>query len=1159
LLDHKKPSEAQLLAQKAVEAVAAAEGTGTLGYADMRRLLGDALYAQADYAAAEPHFRRALELRRSLLGDRHADTAVSASDLGFTLNGLGRLEEAEPFYRLAVDARVAALGPDHAETARSWFRLSRLVDRRGEALRGAELMASALTAGRQASGIDAATIVQWTVERASMLHDGRDLAQAEAGYREGLRLAEAAGREANLASIATARTGLANLLSTTEREVEAKLAYVQAIQETELARGRDHVAVAVALEGYGRMLERQQFAGQALEQYQKALAIREAARSEPNRATASLLMRLGSVMLALDRAAEAEALFQRLLSLNERLDGSASVAVAETLRQLASAARRQDRLADAERALKRAIAVDEAVLPPGHPYLAFDYVLLANLYSTQNRMSEARPLLTRGLSIMEMTESGRGSLPAVRTSLAYVLVAEGDLDGAAEIMSRTMTQLRGSDRSGGQFASASVILAQIRLRQRRVEEADTLIRQADEIFARLSPGSREHIRVSTLRGDIAVMRGDLEGALQIFRDVLASLVATYGSDHPETAMARFDLGKTQFALGDFGSAAQALQDSTALIEGIAAIDASTALAIQAGGVEDQALARSASFDGLVKSYDRMRQGDPGLDAELASRSILVAQRVIDSQAAQAMAQLLARQAAGDGALAELARRRQDEVAAWKQTDQRLNQALAMPAERRDETAVTELRARIVSAETAIEATDAELADRFPDFADLQRPGPMTIEAARRQLRDNEVLLFFADTTRFGGAGFETYLWAIPKSGAVRWVRLGRTTGELSAAVDALRSLMGVQGEARGAAALASSAGMDRPAQVMQAAHALHEAIMAPVGDMIAGRELVIVPSRRLAGLPFHMLVGEKPDPQAADPYGSARWLALDHAITVLPSVQALHARSLVRPANDRPDIYRGFANPILAGRAGDDSRARSRQSCGTTVPQLALASGPVEPPELSALFRGGEADVALVRSLEPLPDTADEACAIAATLGAGPASVLLGEQASETAIKRLSAAGDLSRTRILHFATHGLVSGELRGLAEPAIVLTPPSSASPEDDGLLTASEVATLSLDADWVILSACNTAAGDGDGQALSGLARAFFYAGARSLMVSHWPVASDAAVRLATRAISEVASDPRTSRAEALRRAMVAEIQAGGRRADPANWAPFIVVGG
>jgi len=153
---------------------------------------------------------------------------------------------------------------------------------------------------------------------------------------------------------------------------------------------------------------------------------------------------------------------------------------------------------------------------------------------------------------------------------------------------------------------------------------------------------------------------------------------------------------------------------------------------------------------------------------------------------------------------------------------------------------------------------------------------------------------------------------------------GRTTGELSAAVDALRSLMGVQGEARGAAALASSAGMDRPAQVMQAAHALHEAIMAPVGDMIAGRELVIVPSRRLAGLPFHMLVGEKPDPQAADPYGSARWLALDHAITVLPSVQALHARSLVRPANDRPDIYRGFANPILAGRAGDDSRARSR-------------------------------------------------------------------------------------------------------------------------------------------------------------------------------------------------------------------------------------------
>jgi CHAT domain-containing protein len=199
-----------------------------------------------------------------------------------------------------------------------------------------------------------------------------------------------------------------------------------------------------------------------------------------------------------------------------------------------------------------------------------------------------------------------------------------------------------------------------------------------------------------------------------------------------------------------------------------------------------------------------------------------------------------------------------------------------------------------------------------------------------------------------------------------------------------------------------------------------------------------------------------------------------------------------------------------------------------------------------------------VRALAPLPETVDEACAVAAAMGAPETAVRLGADATEAAIKDLSEEGRLARARILHFATHGLVSGELSGLAEPAVVLTPPDAASPRDDGLLTASEVTTLKLDADWVILSACNTASGDGGGEALSGLARAFFYAGAHSLMVSHWPVNSDAAVSLVTGAVDALTREPEIGRAEALRWAMAAEIDKGGAHADPANWAPFILVG-
>src|SRR5262249_51187144 len=176
----------------------------------------------------------------------------------------------------------------------------------------------------------------------------------------------------------------------------------------------------------------------------------------------------------------------------------------------------------------------------------------------------------------------------------------------------------------------------------------------------------------------------------------------------------------------------------------------------------------------------------------------------------------------------------------------------------------------------------------------------------------------------------------------------------------------------------------------------------------------------------------------------------------------------------------------------------------------------------------------------------------AGSLQAPSDAVRLGAQATETAVKT----ADLSGVRVLSFATHGLIAGELSGLAEPALVLTPPAAPSEADDGLLTASEIAALRLNADWVVLSACNTAAGSGAGaEALSGLARAFFYAGARAILVSHWAVDSKAATALSTRTMATLAAAPALGRAEALRRAMLELIDAGN---PPLFWAPFMVVG-
>jgi len=222
-----------------------------------------------------------------------------------------------------------------------------------------------------------------------------------------------------------------------------------------------------------------------------------------------------------------------------------------------------------------------------------------------------------------------------------------------------------------------------------------------------------------------------------------------------------------------------------------------------------------------------------------------------------------------------------------------------------------------------------------------------------------------------------------------------------------------------------------------------------------------------------------------------------------------------------------------------------------------------------SFVRGSQFDVEEIRRQPPLPETADELCAAAEALGVSRAqlhnSVYLGERATVSQIKALSEEGFLARAKTVHFATHGLLAAETalfaNGLAEPALVLTPPeqNKVSEKDNGLLTASEAAQLKLDADWVIMSACNTAAGQGaNAEALSGLARAFFYGGARALLVSHWAVDSEAAVAITTGAVNAMKAEPKTGRAEALRRSISALIARGGRFAHPSVWAPFVLVG-
>ena len=224
------------------------------------------------------------------------------------------------------------------------------------------------------------------------------------------------------------------------------------------------------------------------------------------------------------------------------------------------------------------------------------------------------------------------------------------------------------------------------------------------------------------------------------------------------------------------------------------------------------------------------------------------------------------------------------------------------------------------------------------------------------------------------------------------------------------------------------------------------------------------------------------------------------------------------------------------------------------------------PLKLRASPHTEDVETAELAMLPRFPDTRLELMSVANALGADPAKALyLGKNANEQNVETL----DLSHYQCVAFATHGLVPGDIDGLTQPALALTAPDVAGVKGDGLLTMEKILALKLDADWVVLSACNTAAGAGAGaEAASGLGSAFFYAGTRALLVTNWSVHSASARELITDMFRRQSADPALSRSEGLRQAMMAlldgpgAINAAGHTiftyAHPLFWAPYSVIG-
>jgi CHAT domain-containing protein len=598
---------------------------------------------------------------------------------------------------------------------------------------------------------------------------------------------------------------------------------------------------------------------------------------------------------------------------------------------------------------------------------------------------------------------------------------------------------------------------------------------------------------------------------------------------------------------------------------------------------------AANLQLLIKSAHQIATADPSRAADLARDTFPYAQWRMGSEAADALAEMAGRVAVNP-TLTTVIRERQDLEAEWHRIDHVLEADLNKLANQRDVNAEQSLLKESVAIEAKLTGIDKRLGKDFEKYVAIARIEPLTVEQTQALLNPDEALILLLPTSvERLPTGVElpipeeTFIWVITKENT-SWANSALGTKALAEQAATLRCGLDRAGNwefmksAKRWQSTNETCKSLRPIGLaedellpfdLRKAYALYKALFGEVEPLIAGKSLLVVPFGALTQLPFHVLLTAQAEPKEnlLQTLRNARWLGRSHAITVLPAVSSL---KLLR---DHPRLsqakrpFIGIGNPLLEGDPKDEQQrkdaelAKKWQNCVFRLPDAIVATS--EPTHRSPGVRDvrGLADRDSILRNASLPETANELCAVAEGLKADRSEVLLGKLATETEIKRRNANNELANYRVVHFATHAAVAGDFRGTREPGLLLTPPKRPSEEDDGYLSASEIASLKLDADWVILSACNTAAGGAESaEALSGLARAFFYAGARALLVSHWSVNSYASETLVTETQSALLADPKVGRAEALRRVMLHVIETAEtpEQMHPAYWAPFFVVG-
>jgi CHAT domain-containing protein/tetratricopeptide (TPR) repeat protein len=778
--------------------------------------------------------------------------------------------------------------------------------------------------------------------------------------------------------------------------------------------------------------------------------------------------------------------------------------------QLANNLIKQNRLLEAERELRIATKAAIALFGKDSEGTGSRIQYLGIALQKQGRLQDARKLLKAGLRLLHNSGLSRDSYIGGYGRMLYgnILVDQGNYSEAVAIYESAKEALAKNQYLFEKIFARNPNLMLCLMKTGRIKEAQQLI----------------------------------TGAYHVYRN-------NFGKDYYMTAemlglrgMAAFTENKLEQAAKDFSKSIPVLLAANITTTG----DYST----------------RQRFNHITDTYIDLLSKIHGshLEKELKLNASAEAFRLVDVVRGQVVQNAIkasgARVAIGNAELADLVRKEQDTYQQIDALQSIVCDTLTAPKDQQDPAAIESLTAKLDILIKAHKSLLMEIKKLFPKYSNFTNPQPATISMVKKHLQPTEAFISIYSTDD------HCYVWCIPSDGETKFSKSNMGKKEINQIVNQLRKALSPEPETLG----------DIPEFDLRLANKLFHHLLKPVETgWKEAKHLIVVTHGSLGQLPFAVLPTSAVIPQANEVlfgcYRNVPWLIRKVSITRQPSVSSFVTLRSLPEGDSKRKSFAGFGDPFFnKTQLAESQKIKSIKKPAVTAPQKHLQIRGIR------ITDTGNLDSEAITSshlgmLNRLPDTSDEILSIASALDPNlEKDVFIGKRASEQKIKTI----DLSDRRVVAFATHALIPGDLDGLDQPALAFCSPEVTGENEDGLLTLGEIFTLKLNADWVMLSACNTGAADGTGaEAVSGLGRAFFYAGTRAILASMWSVETTSAKKLTTGIFQYQKEDKSISRALAHQKSMIALIDSPGfidsktgkivaSYAHPFFWASFIIVG-